>query len=111
MWALTGDGRYFPHSGEGRLHHLNHLQQYYSHDVAGGNGVGEAPRVYGNTVGSSYSLGAPSNLNNAGGSGRKGFNPDHVWPPPALTLLTLMTVVAFVVHPDGLTWIVLGKCV
>ena len=36
-------------------------------------------------------------------------HPDQVWPPPALTLLTLITVVAFVVHPDGLTWIIIGK--
>lgn len=47
-------------------------------------------------------LGAP-----AGGSRNK--HPDQVWPPPALTLLTLVTVMAFVIHPDGLTWIIIGK--
>jgi len=31
------------------------------------------------------------------------------WPPPALTALTLLTVFALVVHPDGFTWVVLGK--
>ena len=32
------------------------------------------------------------------------------WPiPPGLTLLTLVTGLAFVIHPDGLTWIIVGK--
>jgi hypothetical protein len=31
------------------------------------------------------------------------------WPPPALTALAILTVFCFVVHPDGLTWIMLGK--
>jgi len=31
------------------------------------------------------------------------------WPPPALTALAMLTVFCFVVHPDGLTWIMLGK--
>lgn len=31
------------------------------------------------------------------------------WPPPALTALAILTIVALVVHPDGCTWIVLGK--
>ena len=31
------------------------------------------------------------------------------WPPPALTALAVLTFVCFVVHPDGLTWIMLGK--
>lgn len=33
----------------------------------------------------------------------------HAWPPPTLTLLAFLTVVAFIVHPDGMTWIILGK--
>ena len=31
------------------------------------------------------------------------------WPPPTLKLLAIFTIVAFIVHPDGMTWIVLGK--
>jgi hypothetical protein len=30
-------------------------------------------------------------------------------PPPALVVLALLTVVAFVIHPDGFTWILLRK--
>jgi hypothetical protein len=33
----------------------------------------------------------------------------HVWPPPAFTALALLTLVALVIHPDGFTWIMLGK--
>ena len=33
----------------------------------------------------------------------------HAWPPPALTALALLTLFALVVHPDGFTWIMLGK--
>jgi hypothetical protein len=33
----------------------------------------------------------------------------HAWPPPTLTLLAVLTVVAFIVHPDGMTWIMLRK--
>lgn len=34
----------------------------------------------------------------------------NAWPtPPALTLLVVLTIVAFIVHPDGLTWFVLRK--
>jgi len=33
----------------------------------------------------------------------------HAWPPPALTTLAILTIMAFVVHPDGPTWIMLGK--
>jgi hypothetical protein len=33
----------------------------------------------------------------------------RAWPPPALTALAILTIVALVVHPDGCTWIVLGK--
>ncbi len=31
------------------------------------------------------------------------------WPPPALFALTFFTVVTLVVHPDGYTWVALGK--
>ena len=31
------------------------------------------------------------------------------WPPPTLTVLAILTIFAFVVHPDGMTWIMLGK--
>lgn len=31
------------------------------------------------------------------------------WPPPALTALALLTVFTLVVHPDGFTWVMLGK--
>lgn len=30
-------------------------------------------------------------------------------PPPALIVLALLTVATMVVHPDGLTWVLLGK--
>lgn len=33
----------------------------------------------------------------------------NAWPPPALIVLALLTVVTLVVHPDGLTWVLLGK--
>jgi hypothetical protein len=33
----------------------------------------------------------------------------HAWPPPAFTALAMLTIFALVVHPDGLTWIFLGK--
>ena len=33
----------------------------------------------------------------------------HAWPPPALTMLATLTIFALVVHPDGFTWIMLGK--
>jgi hypothetical protein len=33
----------------------------------------------------------------------------HAWPPPAFTALALLTIFTLVVHPDGLTWIMLGK--
>ena len=42
------------------------------------------------------------------GSGT-GKNDPHAWPPPAFTALALLTIFALVVHPDGLTWILLGK--
>lgn len=31
------------------------------------------------------------------------------WPPPALVALAVLTILALVVHPDGLTWIMLRK--
>ena len=31
------------------------------------------------------------------------------WPPPALSALAFFTVVTFVVHPDGFTWVMVGK--
>jgi hypothetical protein len=31
------------------------------------------------------------------------------WPPPGLIGLALLTIIALVVHPDGLTWILLRK--
>lgn len=40
------------------------------------------------------------------GSGR--IDP-HAWPPPAFTALALLTIFALVIHPDGLTWILLAK--
>ena len=33
----------------------------------------------------------------------------HAWPPPALTALAILTVMTLIVHPDGFTWIMLGK--
>eukprot|EP00550_Attheya_septentrionalis_P000526 CAMPEP_0198282150 /NCGR_PEP_ID=MMETSP1449-20131203/1995_1 /TAXON_ID=420275 /ORGANISM="Attheya septentrionalis, Strain CCMP2084" /LENGTH=990 /DNA_ID=CAMNT_0043978267 /DNA_START=153 /DNA_END=3125 /DNA_ORIENTATION=+ len=48
-----------------------------------------------------------------------GSNSDHhhyhhnkggnTWPPPTLKALVVFTVVAFVVHPDGITWLLLRK--
>jgi hypothetical protein len=31
------------------------------------------------------------------------------WPPPGLVALAMLTIVALVVHPDGMTWIMLRK--
>jgi hypothetical protein len=36
-------------------------------------------------------------------------NEKDTWPPPALVALGIFTFAAFVVHPDGLTWIMLGQ--
>lgn len=33
----------------------------------------------------------------------------NVWFPPSFLLLVALTVVALVVHPDGFTWVLLGK--
>lgn len=79
LWAMTGEERFHPGN-----HQLHVGSQYYNDGVSPGG------------------LGAVTSVNS-----RK--HPDQVWPPPALTLLTLITVVAFVVHPDGLTWIIIGK--
>jgi len=42
------------------------------------------------------------------GAGSGKIDP-HAWPPPAFTALALLTIFTLVVHPDGLTWIMLGK--
>jgi len=42
------------------------------------------------------------------GAGSGKIDP-HAWPPPAFTALALLTIFALVVHPDGLTWIMLGR--
>lgn len=33
----------------------------------------------------------------------------NAWPPPTLKLLAILTIITFIVHPDGMTWIMLGK--
>ncbi|EED94424.1 predicted protein [Thalassiosira pseudonana CCMP1335] len=91
LWAVTGEERYHPHQ--------NHDYQGNSIHHGGDCGEGLSP---------SKGVSLNSSSVSGGSSGRKSLK-DHVWPPPALTLLTLITVVAFVVHPDGLTWIFLGK--
>lgn len=50
--------------------------------------------------------GASCNVSSTANSGK--MDP-HAWPPPALTALAILTVFALVVHPDGFTWIMLGK--
>jgi hypothetical protein len=45
----------------------------------------------------------------AGSSSRIEKIDPHAWPPPAFTALALLTIFALVVHPDGGTWIMLGK--
>jgi len=35
------------------------------------------------------------------------WNSSHAWPPPSLLLLAILTFLAFLVHPDGGTWILL----
>eukprot|EP00551_Chaetoceros_affinis_P007860 CAMPEP_0203673474 /NCGR_PEP_ID=MMETSP0090-20130426/12668_1 /ASSEMBLY_ACC=CAM_ASM_001088 /TAXON_ID=426623 /ORGANISM="Chaetoceros affinis, Strain CCMP159" /LENGTH=942 /DNA_ID=CAMNT_0050539147 /DNA_START=400 /DNA_END=3228 /DNA_ORIENTATION=+ len=35
-------------------------------------------------------------------------NEKDTWPPPALVILGIFTISAFVVHPDGLTWIMVA---
>jgi hypothetical protein len=86
LWAVTGEDKYHPSKHSGGIGHY----QCFNEGSSPGLFVGAVPVNSGS---------------------KKGLNPDHVWPPPALTLLTLITVAAFVVHPDGLTWIVVGKFV
>lgn len=45
--------------------------------------------------------------NNSSGSQHKQVN--GAWPPPALVALAILTMLALIVHPDGMTWIVLRK--
>ena len=45
----------------------------------------------------------------AGSSSRIEKIDPYAWPPPAFTALALLTIFALVVHPDGGTWIMLGK--
>lgn len=33
----------------------------------------------------------------------------NAWPPPTLLLLAALTLFALLVHPDGFTWILVGK--
>eukprot|EP00804_Cyclotella_cryptica_P001755 CCRYP_021240-RA/>CCRYP_021240-RA protein AED:0.01 eAED:0.01 QI:286/1/1/1/1/1/2/602/897 len=93
LWAITGEDRFHPHYHNHHLHNSGSISHYQCCNEGNSSGA--------------LSVGAMP-VNSAS---RRGFNPDHVWPPPGLTLLTLITVVAFVVHPDGLTWIMLGKLV
>jgi hypothetical protein len=79
LWALTGEEKFHPNN------HSNHLGGGH-YQCFNESAIGAVP---------------------IGGSRSK--HPDQVWPPPALTLLTLVTVMAFIIHPDGLTWIVIGK--
>mmetsp|Transcript_40374 Transcript_40374/g.121655 ORF Transcript_40374/g.121655 Transcript_40374/m.121655 type:complete len:975 (-) Transcript_40374:246-3170(-) len=65
-----------------------------------GFGVFLADAILGPEDGTGGALGGSEGRHHRGG---------ETWPPPALTALAVITVVAFVVHPDGLTWIVLGK--
>jgi hypothetical protein len=34
---------------------------------------------------------------------------DHAWPPPTLRVLAILTILAFILNPDGMTWILIGK--
>ena len=45
----------------------------------------------------------------AGGIGTSTTVDPHEWPQQFLTALGVLTVFALVVHPDGFTWVVLGK--
>ena len=50
------------------------------------------------------------NKNIGGTAGGIGTSVDpHEWPQQFLTALGVLTIFALVVHPDGFTWIVLGK--
>mmetsp|Transcript_52549 Transcript_52549/g.58744 ORF Transcript_52549/g.58744 Transcript_52549/m.58744 type:complete len:823 (+) Transcript_52549:77-2545(+) len=57
-------------------------------------------------TGNSSSSASSTILGACAGSGK--LDP-HAWPPPAFTALALLTIFALVVHPDGITWIMLGK--
>ena len=46
---------------------------------------------------------------NATNSGSPHKQTNGAWPPPALVTLAALTIFALVVHPDGLTWIMLRK--
>lgn len=52
-------------------------------------------------------LGAGANSTNSSSSPHKQVN--GAWPPPAIVALATLTILALVVHPDGLTWILLRK--
>ena len=52
-------------------------------------------------------LGSVSTAPNPSSSPHKQLN--GAWPPPALVALAALTILALVVHPDGLTWIMLRK--
>lgn len=67
-----------------------------------GLGVFLADAILGPEDGAGGALGVGSE----GGRHHRG---GETWPPPALTALAVITVMAFVVHPEGLTWVVLGK--
>jgi hypothetical protein len=84
LWAVTGEERFHPNNHP--HHHLGGHYPCYNEGISPGS-LGAVPGV----------------------SGSRNKHPDQVWPPPALTLLTLITVLAFVIHPDGLTWIIIGK--
>lgn len=44
-----------------------------------------------------------------GSSSSSAKSDPHAWPPLTLRLLALLTILAFIVHPDGMTWVLLGK--
>ena len=53
-------------------------------------------------------------LDNVSSAPNPGSSSQHkqlngAWPPPALVALAALTILALVVHPDGLTWIMLRK--
>ena len=44
-----------------------------------------------------------------GGGNSSSSSSKDTWPPPALVGLAAFTLLAFVVHPDGLTWMIFGQ--
>ncbi len=54
-----------------------------------------------NTSGSLSCLSSPSSSSSSNGN--------NSWPPPSLVALGIFTLVAIVIHPDGLTWIMLSQ--